>query len=222
MRFFVAKMNIHQALSDIAEIRAQLDRTETYRGFRSTAVGVSVLVLVVGAWAESRWVDDWPSQIDRYLTVWLSVAIVSAVIAAVEMLIRSQISGNRLVAKMHWSLSRHIAPSFLVGFVLTLMIGMHGYEVNAIEGVQGSRAGLTWALPGMWSMVYSLGLFNCRRDLPAQAVGVAVYFLFAGVILLGYNWMTRDLGGWQMLASFGVGQAFLGGVLFWNLERRVG
>ena len=221
MRFFASKMNIHQALSDIAEIRAQLDRTEAYRGFRSTAVGVSVLVLAVGAWAESRWVDDWAGQVDRYLTIWFCVAIVSAAIAGIEMLIRSRISGNRLVGKMHWSLARHIAPSFLVGFVLTLMIAMHAHEVNAmVEGP--ASAGLVWALPGLWSMIYSLGLFNCRRDLPAQAIRVAVYFLFAGVILLIYNWSTRDLGGWQMLASFGVGQAFLGGVLFWNLERRRG
>lgn len=215
-------MNIHQALSDIAEIRAQLDRTETYRGFRSTAVGVSVLVLAIGAWTESRWVDDWAIQIDRYLTIWFCVAGVSAAIAGVEMLVRSRISGNRLVGKMHWSLVRHIAPSFLVGFVLTLLIGMHAHEVNAAAEGSMTSAGLVWALPGLWSMIYSLGLFNCRRDLPAQAIGVAVYFLFAGVILLAYNWSTRDLGGWQMLASFGVGQAFLGGVLFWNLERRRG
>lgn len=215
-------MNIHQALSDIAEIRAQLDRTETYRGFRSTAVGVSVLVLAAGAWAESCWVHDWASQIDRYLTIWFCVAIVSAAIAGIEMLIRSRISGNRLVGKMHWSLASHIAPSFLVGFVLTLVIAMHTHEVNAMAEGQVTSAGLVWALPGLWSMIYSLGLFNCRRDLPTQAIGVAVYFLFAGVILLGYNWLTRDLGGWQMLASFGVGQAFLGGVLFWNLERRRG
>ena len=214
-------MNIHQALSDIAEIRAQLDRTETYRGFRSTAVGVSVLVLAVGVWAESRWVDDWASQVDRYLAIWLSVAVLSAAIAGVEMLIRSRVSDNRLVGKMHWSLVRHIIPSFLVGFVLTLLIGAHAYEVATAQGSVAS-ANLIWALPGMWSMVYSLGLLNCRRDLPAQAIGVAVYFLFAGIILLAYNWSTRDLGGWQMLASFGVGQAFLGAVLFWNLERRRG
>ena len=215
-------MNIHRALSDIAEIRAQLDRTETYRGFRSSAVGFSVVVLAIGAWAQSRWVTDWASQADVYLMIWLAVAVLSAATAGVEMLIRSRVSGNRLVGKMHWSLASHIAPSFLVGFVVTLLIGAHAIEVVAEAGGQQAKSSLVWALPGLWSMIYSLGLFNCRRDLPAQALGVAIYFLLAGVILLGCNWLTRDLGGWQMLASFGVGQAFLGAVLFWNLERRRG
>ncbi len=214
-------MNIHRALSDIAEIRAQLDRTETYRGFRSAAVGVSAVVLAIGVWAESRWVTDWTSQIDRYLTIWFCVAIVSATIAGIEMLIRTRVSDNRLVSKLHWSLARHIAPSFLVGFVITLLIGADAHETLVASDGQSS-GGLIWALPGLWSMIYSLGLFNCRRDLPAQTIGVAIFFLLAGIMLLSYCWYTRDLAGWQMLASFGIGQAFLGAVLFWNLERRRG
>jgi len=221
---FVAKMNIHRALSDIAEIRAQLDRTETYRGFRSSAVGFSVVVLAIGAWVESRWAGDYAVQADVYLTIWLCVAAVSAAMAGIEMLIRSRVSGNRLVGKMHWSLASHIAPSFLVGFIVTLLIGAHAHAHEVIAETHGQqiKSDLVWALPGLWSMIYSLGLFNCRRDLPSQALGVAIYFLLAGVILIGCNWSTRDLGGWQMLASFGIGQAFLGTVLFWNLERRRG
>ena len=219
-------MNIHRALSDIAEIRAQLDRTETYRGFRSATVGISVLVLVVGCWLESIWAGGSAQQIDRYLVVWFCVAVVSATIAAIEMLIRSRVSGNQMVGKLHWSLAANIAPSFLVGFVVTLLIGAHAHEVSvaAVSGqaLQLGDADMIWALPGLWAMIYSLGLFNCRSNLPAQAVGVAVYFLFAGVLLLGYNWLTREVAGWQMLVSFGVGQSFLALVLFWNLERRGG
>ena len=214
-------MNIHRALSDIAEIRAQLDRTETYRGFRSLAVGVSVLVLFAGAWAESRWVGAGAEQIDRYLTIWFCVALLSAVIAGCEMMVRVRISGNQMVAKMHGSLVRHILPSLLVGFVVTLLIGAHAHEV-AEGGEVSVSASLLWALPGLWSMIYSLGLFNCRRDLPASAVWVAVYLLVVGATLLAHNWFTRELNGWQMLVSFGVGQAALGFVLFWNLERRGG
>lgn len=211
-------MNIHQALSDIAEIRAQLDRTETYRGFRSTAVGVSVLVLFLGAWLESKWVVDSTQQADLYLGIWFGVAVVSAVMAATEMLIRSRVSGNPVVGKMHWALAIRIAPSFLVGFAMTLMIGTHAHE----HAAAGSSGGLLWALPGVWSMIYSLGLFNCRQHLPTQVTGVAIYLLFAGVILLAFNWSTREASGWQMVASFGVAQAYLGAVLYWNLERRGG
>ena len=214
-------MNIHRALSDIAEIRAQLDRTETYRGFRSAAVGVSVALLALGTWVQSIWIVDFSTQINRYLTVWFAVAIASAAIAAIEMLVRSRVSENQMVGKMHWSLVRHISSSLFVGFALTALIVVHAHELSN-SPQPTTEASLVWALPGLWSMVYSLGLLNCRHDLPAPAIGVAGYFLFAGATLLACNWWTRELQGWEMLASFGVGQAYLAGVLFWNLERRRG
>ncbi len=69
-------------------------------------------------------------------------------------------------------------------------------------------------------MMYGLGIYACHKHLPIQSMGVAVYFLVVGVLVLAYNWSTRELAGWQMVVSFGIGQAFLGLVLFWNLERR--
>ncbi|MFT5302677.1 MAG: hypothetical protein ACI814_003494, partial [Mariniblastus sp.] len=66
-------LNLHRALSDIAEIRAQLDKTETYRGFRSSAVGVSVILLLAGAFIQKVWVADSVLEIDRFLIVWFCV-----------------------------------------------------------------------------------------------------------------------------------------------------
>ena len=217
----VSKMNLHRALSDIAEIRAQLDRTETYRGFRSATVGVSVVFLVIGAWVQSWWITKIEVQIDRYLTIWFWVAFLSAACVVIEMLIRSRISGNRLVAKMHWSLLRHITPCLLVGIVLTFLIEQNYRETLIVDGPP-STGGLIWALPGLWSMIYSLGLLHCRRDLPVQTLGVAFYFLMSGLMLLVRNWEAREVDGMHMLATFGVGQTLLAIVLFWNLERRRG
>jgi hypothetical protein len=209
-------MNIHQALSDIAEIRAQLDRTEAYRGFRSTAIGVSVLVVFAGAWFQSVSVDDPNLQIDRYLTIWFVVAVSSICIAAIEMLVRSRISKNRLVNRMHWSLVTQMAPSLLVGFVITLIIADDTYK-NHI----GDK-GLLWALPGIWSMLYALGLFSCQRQLPTQSRYVATYILLVGILILAWNWKTEVPEGWQMMASFGVGHFLLAAILYWNVERRNG
>lgn len=206
-------LNLHRALSDIAEIRAQLDKTETYRGFRSSAVGVSVILLLAGAFIQKAWVADSVLEIDRFLLVWFCVAITSLGTAVAEMLIRARVSESQLVTKMHWSLVRQIAPSLAVGFALTILISAHALD-------QPAEAGMMWALPGVWSMIYGLGLFTCRKHLPEQTLGVAIYFLVVGGLTLAYAWSTRELTGWQMVVSFGVGQALLAIVLFWNLERR--
>lgn len=209
-------MNIHQALSDVAEIRAQLNRTEAYRGFRSTAVGVSVLVVLVGAMFQCAHASDPTVQVDRYLTIWFLVAVVNIGVAGVEMLVRSRISQNQLVNRMHWSLVAQMAPCCLVGFVLTVLISEHAFEQVDSDG------GLIWALPGIWSMTYALGLFSCQRQLPDQARSVAVYMLLAGVLLLAFNWTTRTPSAWQMVASFGVGHLMLAWVLYSKVERRRG
>ena len=209
-------MNIHQALSDVADIRAQLNRTESYRGFRSTAVGVSVLVVLAGAIVQNAYVSEPTMQIDRYLKIWFVVAIVNIFVAGVEMFARSRISKNLLVNKMHWSLVTQMAPCCLLGFALTLLISEHAFEQA------NSKSGLLWALPGLWSMTYALGLFSCQRQLPEQAKSVAIYMLLAGVCLLVFNWNTRVSAAWQMVASFGVGHLLLAGILYWNVERRDG
>lgn len=209
-------MNIHQALSDIAEIRAQLDRTEAYRGFRSTAIGISVLIVIAGAMAQSVSVADPNTQIDKYLTIWFVVAVSSICAAAIEMSVRSRISKNELVNRMHWSLVWQMSPCLLVGFIVTLLIADH-----AFENPSGDR-GLMWALPGIWSLLYSLGLFSCQRQLPIQAKYVAIYLLLAGILVLAWNWRTGVPEGWQMIALFGVAHFLLALILYWNVERRGG
>jgi len=206
-------VNIHQALSDIAEIRAQLDRTETYRGFRSGAIGFSVLVVIAGAWVQSALVADPGVQIDRYLNIWFVVAVSSIGIAGIEMLIRSRVSQNRLVSRMHWSLLSQMAPCLIVGVIVTLLIADHAHENPTGD------TGLLWALPGLWSLLYSLGLFSCQSQLPKPAKLVAAWMLGAGAVMLAIGWKTGVPQGWQMVASFGVGHLALASILYWNLER---
>lgn len=221
-------MNLHRALSDIAEIRAQLDRTETYRGFRSAAVGVSVLVLIVGVFIEKIWVRQPLVDIERYLAVWMGVAVGSGLVAVVEMVIRGRRSESEVVWKTHRSLALQIAPSLFVGLLLTMLIASHALEQRALgiesplltTEVASQNLGMMWALPGVWSLVYGLGLFSCQRNLPPQVVGVAVFFVAAGALMLAFGWVTRDLDGWQMMVTFGVGQAWMAWVLFWDLENR--
>ncbi|MFK7769560.1 MAG: hypothetical protein AB8B55_20275 [Mariniblastus sp.] len=219
-------MNIHRALSDIADIRAQLDRTEAYQGFRSTAVGISVLVLVAGAWVEKVWISQPQLEVQKYLIVWLSVAAVSSVIAISEMLIRGRVSRNRLVWQMHWALVRRVAPSFIFGFVLTMVIAINAIKHNlalensALEHTSAtSTTGLMMMLPGLWAMIYGQALFSCQQHLPRQVSQVALYFFVGGIAMIGYGLLTFQLAGWQMVALFGVGQAWLAYVLYLSLER---
>ena len=203
-------LNVHQALADVKKIRDQLNRVEVSTGFRSIAVSLSVLTVMLGATLQTLAVQDGTLQIDLYLLVWFGVAVGSAATALVEMWVRYRL--RQEAGATQFALVARIAPCLLVGFVVTWLIGN-----QAIEALP-KPSNLMWALPALWSMIYSLGLFHCRQHLPGEVVWVAVYFLVAGLLLLGYGSLTRELHGWQMLGSFGAGQGFLAVLLYRNLE----
>ena len=204
-------MQLKEALSDIAEIRALLDRNHSYRGFRSIAIGISALFVLIGGYVQLHF--DLRLNPSRYLDIWLFVAMGSLVITAVEMIVRGRISNEMAVWKMHGKVALSLLPSFLVGALVTAALVLESSS-SAVD--QGNF----WLLPGVWALVYSLGLFAVCNLLHRTTRFAAVYFLIAGCVYLVLNWSTRHVEAWHMVAIFGVGQLLLAGILYWKVERR--
>lgn len=206
-------MQLRDALSDLKEIRAQLDRTTEFRGFRSMAVGLSGIMATAGAIVQLNWQDHWNGTLGEFLTVWLIVATCSIFAMGIEIWIRSIQSPTRLTWKTYRNLIIQIAPSLFVGAVMTAAIA---FSVRA-----------AWMLPGIWALIYSLGLFACRQHLPRLTVWAAMYFMVGGTLCLGHSFLFRELASpqlsaWHMVILFGGGQFLLGWILYWTLERRHG
>ena len=96
-------MNLHRALSDISEIKAQLDRTHSHRGFRSVATLLSAFVVVAMAIFLNRWATDVLAS--YFINAWAMVAAVSLAFAATEMKVRATMGDADLHWKMHSNLS---------------------------------------------------------------------------------------------------------------------
>ncbi len=205
-------MQLREALNDIAEIRAQIERTETFRGLRSLAVSASSLLVFCGAIA-SHYLQDQQNSVVVFVGIWATVAILGLVGAVAEMWFRANRStsqtARRFVWQAHRAMSIQLAPSLLVGAVLT--------------GVFVARPEISWVLPGMWAMVYSLGLISCRQHLPQAALWAASYFLVAGAACLIWaidlTELNSRLAVWQMVVVFGIGQLLLAFLIYWKLER---
>ena len=219
-------MNVQRALSEVAEMRAQLDRTANFRGFRSLATGFSALVVLLGALIQTAWLEASSFQINVYLSIWLGVAFASSALAGVEMIARGVFSGNRQVWITHRRLIGNLMPSMIVGSALTLALANHAMG----QSIQSPSFAMMWALPGMWAMMFGLGLFTCRHEMPRSANWVAMYYMVAGMVCLFFNSRLTgqssesfsELSAWQMVILFGLGQSFLGLVLYWNVERKNG
>ena len=205
-------MQLREALNDIAEIRAQIERTESSRGLRSLAVSFSSLLVFSGAIAGQLILAD-PGSVLGFVAVWATVAVASLIGALAEMWLRASRSTSRTARGFVWQAHRAMAiqllPSFVVGAVLT--------------AVFVTRPGMSWILPGMWGLIYGLGLWSCRQHLPQVANWVAVYYVVVGALCLAYSNAMTDLNSglanWQMVAIFGVGQLLLGFLIYWKLER---
>src|SRR3954451_24757076 len=80
-------MELHEALSQISEIRRQMARTAVFRGYRSATAAFSGVVAIAAALTQSVLVPEPAKHVAAYLTIWLVAAILGVAAAAVEMIV---------------------------------------------------------------------------------------------------------------------------------------
>ena len=83
-------MELREALTQITEIRAQLARTEVFRGYRAMPVAFSGCVAILAAAIQGPTIPDPGAQIGAYLVLWVGAAAVSGLAAGLEMMIRAR------------------------------------------------------------------------------------------------------------------------------------
>jgi hypothetical protein len=198
-------MELREALSQIAEIRQQMARTEVFRGYRSVPVAFSGILAWLTAMAQSFWIPDPTRDIRSYLSLWIGAAAVGIAAAAVEMLIRARHS-SRWAREQTWLAVEQFLPCVVAGGLSTLVIAR-------------SAESIAWILPGLWSILFSLGIFASRRLLPRATFGVAVYYLIVGLACIALAQGDRALSPWAMGIAFGGGQLLAAFVLYQTLER---
>lgn len=199
-------MELREALSQIGEIREQMARTETFRGYRSGTVGFSGLVGVVGGVVQAGWIPEPAENIRAYLALWVGLAAVCAAIWGAEMVLRCRRATLSLTRQTTLLAVEQFLPCVAAGGVLTWAI------VNyAADGL--------WMLPGLWAIVFSLGVFASCRLLPRPIFWVGAYYLAGGVATLVLAQGDYALSPWAMVGTFGVGQLLAAAILYFTLER---
>ena len=199
-------MELRDALSQIAEIRLQMARTEVFRGYRAVPVAFSGLLALFAAVVQATWISDPVEQIAPYLTLWVGAAAISAFAAGFEMLLRTRANGTALALEITRLAVGQFLPCLVAGALVTVVLLFTGPDT-------------LWVLPGIWQILFSLGIFASYRLLPRATFGVAVFYLASGVICLAVARGSAALSPWVMGVPFGVGQLYAAGVLYWTLER---
>ena len=140
-------MQLDDALTQIAEIRQQMARSEVFRGYRAFTVAMSGLLGVTAAAVQSRWVTSPEDHLGRYLALWVSVAALSVLVAGMELSWRARHAGPGLARQLTVLAVEQFLPCVVVGAVLTACIYWAAPQVG-------------WMLPGLWALIFGLGIFE--------------------------------------------------------------
>jgi hypothetical protein len=200
-------MELNEALGRISEIRAHIARTETFRDFRSLTVGFSGALGLAAAAIQVERVPQPTEHVWGYVELWVGIALFNLVVVGAELGYRWAVTSSPLKRRLATLAAGQFAPCLVAGGAVTAVIASVAQES-------------AWMLPGLWAILFSLGVFASCRLLPAATFWVGAYYLAAGTICLGFGNGRHALSPWMMAGTFGVGQLLGAVILFWTLERR--
>jgi hypothetical protein len=199
-------MELREALTQITEIRLQLARTEVFRGYRAMPVAFSGVVALLAGLVQAVAIADPMAGVDEYLSLWIGAAVVSGLAAGLEMMVRARNAASTMTHEMTRLALEQFCPCLVAGALLTIVLVR-----AAPESV--------WMLPGLWQIVYSLGIFASCRLLPRATFWVAAFYLVTGLAVLALARGEAALSPWAMALPFGAGQMLAAAVLYNTLER---
>jgi hypothetical protein len=199
-------MELHDALGQIAEIRQQVARAEVFRGYRSIPIAFSSGAAFLGAALQESWVPDPGGVPLAYVRFWLIAAVVSLAASAATLLVRYQRTESILARNMTWLAVGQFLPCLVAGGLATLVLACAAEDSLHL-------------LPGLWAVLFSLGIFASARLLPRPAFWIGQYYLAAGLLTLLLAQGEHAFAPLAMAGTFGIGQALAALMFYWTLER---
>ncbi len=143
------------------------------------------------------------------MKLWIGIAAISFLIVTTEILVRSYWHAASQARQLTLLAVQQFVPCLVAGGLLTYAIVVHAPTSVAL-------------LPGLWAIVFSLGIFASCRLLPPETIWIAGYYLLGGTAVLILARGENSLSPWAMAGTFGAGQLFAAVVLFFTLERNHG
>jgi hypothetical protein len=193
---------LNKALDDISSIRLQVARSTDFRGSGPATLAATGMIAMAAALSQRRWVHDPAHHLSAYLAIWVSTAAVSASLIAVEMFARTRRVHGGMADEMIRMAVEQFLPSVAAGGLMTYALA-HFAPAEA------------WMLPGLWQVIFSLGVFSSCRFLPKPMIAAGAWYLIAGLLCISLG-PARALSPWAMGVPYGVGQLMVCGVLLFR------
>lgn len=194
--------DLHKALGDISSIRRQMADTTEFRGYGPATLAATGAFAILAAAAQAHWLFDPAKHIMAYLDIWVATAVLSSALTGFQMYTRTRRIHSGLSNEMLRMAVEQFLPSAATGLLLTVVL-VH-YVPQA-----------AWMLPGMWQIIFALGIFSSCRFLPRPTIIAGAWYLLTGLscMAMGGN---RALSPWTMGISYGAGQLLVAAILLFS------
>jgi hypothetical protein len=196
--------DLYKALGDISSIRRQMASTTEFRGYGPATLTATGMFAILAAGGQALWLSDPANHISTYLSIWITTAVLSATLTGMQMYTRTRRIHSGLSDEMLRMAVVQFLPSVGAGLLVTIVL-LRYVPLAA------------WMLPGLWQVIFSLGVFSSCRFLPRPMIAAGAWYLFTGLgcLAMGGN---PALSLWTMGISYGAGQLLVAAILFFNSE----
>jgi hypothetical protein len=193
---------LNKALNDISSIRLQVARSTDFRGYGPATLAATGILAMAAALAQWRLVHDPAHHLPVYLAIWVSTAAMSALLIGVEMFARTRRVHGGMADEMIRMAVEQFLPAVAAGGMMTYALA-HFAPTEA------------WMLPGLWQVIFSLGVFSSCRFLPKPMVAAGAWYLITGLLCISLG-AAHAFSPWAMGVPYGVGQLIVCGVLLFR------
>jgi hypothetical protein len=193
--------DLDKALADITAIRSQMARGAEFRGYGPATVAVTAALAIAAAVLQAVWLPVPAANPFAYAMLWGATAVVAFTLIGIEMVARTRRIHSGLADAMIHAATEQFIPAGVAGLLLTVVLFQYAPQT-------------LWMLPGLWQIVFSLGLFASCRLLPKPMFGAAVWYLAAGLACLAFASGRDAFSPYAMAVPYGIGQLLIALVLY--------
>ncbi len=199
-------MDVNKAADQISEIHRHLVKSEVFYGFKP------VILLLVGLTAiAAAVVQSWlmpPAADVIFLIQWMIVGCIIIVIIYGNIIYNYLKSGSNYEIHQMMRVCMQFVPSLVAGSIITGVLFLLQTPAVAF-------------LPGIWAIIFGLGIFSMRPYLPRFIGWSALFYLLAGGLLLYLVRYNLSYSPWGMGLTFGVGHLFASLIMHLDIERNI-
>lgn len=194
--------DLHRALGDISSIRKQVATATEFRGYGPATLAATAVFAILAACLQYILVPNPAADIPTYLSIWIATAALSAALTGVQMYTRTRRLHSTLSNEMLRMAVEQFLPAVAAGLLLTIVLMRYAPSS-------------AWMLPGLWQIIYCLGIFSSCRFLPKPMLAAGTWYLLTGLGCIAIGG-SRALSPLAMAIPFAIGQLLIAAVLLFN------